>query len=183
MYCAIVWFILAQPDGAAMTDRQSWMAWASAIGIVIAAVSSFITGILILYWTKGSKARIAERRAAAGLVEAEYKLKELAKKATEENFAKIEAHYVEMLGQAQTLSMHRYTEIKKEAADRYAELKLHAERMQEHVDIMDKKLDACEEKHLKCVEEASFMAGKIEAIEKMQSATCMEIEHLKSKSS
>jgi mannitol-specific phosphotransferase system IIBC component len=176
-----LWFV-AQAEVPTLSDQGSWTAWATAVGMIIAAVTSFVTAILVLYWTKGSKARIAETREQTAYMKAEALVKQAEKVAREVDFAKLEEHYKEMLGQAQTLAMLRYTEIKKDAADKYSELKSQNDRLQEHQSILDSKLENCESKHLECVQKASYLEGKLAMIEQVQTDTCAKVQQLEERS-
>ncbi len=130
------------------------------IAAILGTICTLILTILNLYWTKGSAARIAEFKAKAELAALDVKT---IREDCDRRITDAEAEAAKLLASA------------------HAESQAREARMQAHIDIIDKKLDASETRERECLARASKMEGKLEVMERAQHVVTQKVEALEQK--
>lgn len=131
--------LLAQDTSTLPIQGPAWVVGACAI---IGALVYAIKTILELRWNVGSKAIIAER-------EASVKEKELAVREKELDVQEISEAYEKRIKEVETANEKRVAEL------------------QAHVDIVDKKLDAAEQRERECLQKYANLEGRFQIIEQL----------------
>lgn len=140
--------IIAQ-DSSGGLGIPSGPAWAVGIAIVIWALTGIIAKILELRWNAGSKARIEEMAAQVALNKSESEQKLAEAKLAQADVDEVVAAYEEKLKEVR----------------RDCEMKI--AKMQEHVDIIDKKLDASEKRERDCSSKLAELTGRLQILERL----------------
>lgn len=141
-----------------MSDEASFVAWATAIGAIIAAVSGAAATLLTIWFTKGKDYSIAMKREDQKLNQQQIELKRL-------DADELTRAYEGLLEQ-----------VKAECGAKISGL-------ENHVQLLDRKLQECEEKHIEILRIAERLAGKLEVIENRQGETRAAIDTIKKKAS
>lgn len=124
-------------------------AWAVGIAIVIWALTGIIAKILELRWNAGSKARIEEMAAQVTLNKSESEQKLAEAKLAQADVDEVVAAYEEKL-----------KEVRRDCETQIA-------KMREHVDIIDKKLDASEGRERECASKLAELTGRLQILERL----------------
>lgn len=145
-------FLLAQD--ATGIGIPSGPAWAVGIAIVLWAATGIIAKILELRWNAGSKARIEEMAAEAQLKKADAEHKIAEAKLAQADIDEVVSAYEEKL-----------KEVVKDCERNVENMRV---KMQAHIDIIDKKLDASEDRERNCIQELSIVKGRLQILEELQ---------------
>lgn len=151
--------ILLQVDMLPPTS-SNWPAWAIGTVATIGALTYLAKVILELWWTKGSEAEIKRMEAAAKLKDAEAKLHEAEAKLRAVDAEELAAVYEEKV----TALQEQYEQ---KIKDLYVDYEMRAGKMQAHIDLVDKKLDASEERHTECIGKYNLLLGKVQILEQI----------------
>ena len=139
-----------------MSDEASFTAWTTAIGVLIAAISGAVASYLTLKYTKGKDYQVAIMREQQKL-----------------NQQEIEKNKLDV----NELARAYESVLKKAEEDTRAAIAS----MQSHLDLLDRKLDACESQHLACIAKAAKLEGKLEALESSHTEVCEKVERMRGK--
>lgn len=166
----------APDEQAAQAQAQAIQGQGYALAATIGAVGTLLTALLGLYYTQGSKARVAEANAQAKLEAA---------KAASANATELTIAYETAIGDMK--DQHEAAVKKLETKHTEAILKLETiydVRLAEtnaQVTILTNKVAEADNKHLECVAKSAKMEGMLEMIERLYMSTNQKVDQLLNK--
>jgi hypothetical protein len=133
--------IIAQTDVTTYTEGAAWLAVFTAAGSFLVTIGGLAGSLMSRYYKEGTEAKIR-------LTQAETKRLEMQARADAVNAPKI---------------IESYEQAIRELRDEYL-VKIAS--LQSHIDIIDKKLDAAENRERECIERAARLEGRLSVLER-----------------